>query len=187
MIFVLTTLYRTLKTPHLILLSLFVSFHILFAQTSIGFKNPDDISDLLSYRIPNWRYSTLILQISSKASDSEVKSRENTSIKEYHYDIMFSPDIRFYHESEKCLRYLNSDIDMNLNGNKRKTDSYPYTQHQDNFSLFHSNLDLESGWDQYLKDNLFLLFDTRAQASYQENKSVSLRTNNDVEKTNYEK
>jgi len=85
------------------------------SQTSIGIKNKNDREPILSYRLPKWGYTTLFINTSGNASNSELERDNKRYYKSNGYDFFISPSIKRYQESERYLRQYDIRVDFSTN------------------------------------------------------------------------
>ncbi len=108
-----------------------------FAQTSIGFKNPQNIQPLLDYRLPSWGYSYFNINFSSRGSGDK-KNTQN-------FQLYLRPGVTKYYESEENIWNLSFSPGY----------SYQYSKYSDiNENSF--NYRLNGYWHKYVNPWLFL-------------------------------
>jgi hypothetical protein len=104
----------------MIVVNLFAA--VVMAQSPVGFKNPNDISPLKSYRLPTWGYSSLDLYFNVSGNGGKQKSTEaeNTNIFNY---LSLRPAFTKYHESETSIYSLQSNLSGQYSYWKMQSDS----------------------------------------------------------------
>ena len=124
----------------------------LFAQTSIGFENPNDTTNILEYRLPDWGYRTWDLGFDLNGFGGET----------YHGDVSKSDSNRMttglnsrfhlFRESDPRTYNLFVDADGTYNKSSASTNSREQSGHRLN-----GNLWLGGDWTRYFGDGPFSL------------------------------
>jgi hypothetical protein len=130
------------------------------AQTSIGFKNPDDISTLLDYRLPDWGYRTLFLNFDfvGQGHDGPLVDNSNAELRQ-------SLDFTRYGESEDRFWLLEARQRLNWDWNE-DTDSLKTTA-----ARFNGGLTLSAELSEYLSDDFFWTGSVSLSGDYNESRS----------------
>ena len=152
------------------ILSLFIFISclttLLFAQTSIGFKNPKDMEPLLSYLLPTWGYSTIVISADGKLNSNEDKNINNYSLSQFNSNLSFSPKMFVYSESEKNIRRYHIYFTSVLSYGRNK--SNPSSQDDMNYKNILLSLYLHGNWNHYLSENIFFLVNGHSNIRYLE-------------------
>jgi len=151
-----------------ILLFIFISCltNPLIAQTSIGFKNPKDIEPLMSYRLPTWGYSTILISADGRLNSQEAKSIYNSPWSRFSSNLSFSPKMYAYSESERNIKLYNiySISELYYGANKSNPSSQGDRESKDiGLSLY-----LDGSWNYYFSENTFFLMSGNSSVRYRE-------------------
>jgi hypothetical protein len=131
-------------------------------QTSIGFEDPDDVSTLLEYRLPDWGYRTLFLGLDfmGQGHDGPLVDYSNAELRQ-------SLDFIRYGESEDRVWLL--EANQRLNWDWNETDSLNTTA-----ARFNGGLTLAAELSEYLSDDIFWTGSVSLAGDYQEARSRNL-------------
>ena len=137
------------------------------AQTSIGFKNPENIQDILDYRLPTWGYFTLYLNFNANGSSSTDKSESMESENSY-YRFNFNPYFNKFQESESNITSLSFSLNPNYQFENRE--SISKTEYSnDNINErkeIYLGYNINASWKHYLGANQFFITDGSFKGSY---------------------
>jgi len=135
--------------------------NITFAQTSIGFKNPQNIQPLLDYRLPSWGYSYLNIGFSADGSGNKKDING--------FQLSIYPDFKKYYESEKNTW----QIRLNTNYLYNYELDYSYYFEEDLYYEKKSelkknsiNYNLSGYWHKYLNPSLFINMGNKTYGYY---------------------
>ncbi len=158
-----------------IMLCLFLFAVGMYAQESVGFKDPNDIKPLLDYRLPDWGYNVFRLSLDLNGSDNSSKQRgyernaNNNSLN-------LVPRVKIYRESEKQILTLNGSV-----GISRKTESNTSISilpdsiySKSNYKQYSVAYNFVVNWNYYLKGRHFLDLKLNVNQKYEEVKGKSL-------------
>ena len=122
------------------------------AQTSIGFENPGDTTNILEYRLPDWGYRTWGLDFSLGGNGNEnYFSDENESFS-HQFSTNLGSDFNLYRESEKRI----GSLDASVSGSYQQSHSGDNSGEASGHDL-NASYDLGGRLDQYLGQGPFFL------------------------------
>ena len=120
------------------------------AQSSIGFADPEDISNLLEYRLPDWGYRVwdLGFNLGGSGGDSYFSDYQQTAYNNFRTEL--STLFSFYGESEQRTYRFFADG----SGNYRKS-HYSSTDQESSGHELGTAIILGGNWTRYLGDGPF--------------------------------
>ena len=122
------------------------------AQTSIGFENPDDNTNILEYRLPDWGYRTWDLGFGLNGSGGDRYQNDENQNAYNRFRTALDSGFRLYRESEvRTYRLV-----VNVGGDYEKTHSSSHSNVNSAHQL-DGILALGGGWTQYVSDGPFSL------------------------------
>ena len=158
------------------LIMLFLGFaNIAFSQTSIGFKNPENIQSLLSYRLPTWGYSTFIISTSGKIVNTVGKYTNDETRKGFLSELYFNPIFIAYKESDNSINSVSARLESNFDY-QYKTDP-PSSEDRKN-RMFNSSLDLYGKLNRYYFKDAFFSGELGVNSRYEDASVKFLTTSN---------
>jgi hypothetical protein len=102
-----------------VLLVVVVFTHPVLSQQSIDFRDPDDISDIKRYRLPDWGYTVFRLNLSSNGSLYGLNVG-NTSERSDNITGEFRPVLSIYRENENRISQIHTEVQTGIQYNRNK-------------------------------------------------------------------
>lgn len=149
---------------------------IVQSQTSIGFKNPQNLESLLSYRLPTWGYSTFIISSSGKIANTVGKYTNDETRKGFLSQLYFNPIFIAYNESDNSIKSVSARLESNFQYHQYKTDP-PSSEDRKN-RMFNSSLDLFGKLNHYYYKDAFLSGELGVSSRYEDATTKSLTSSN---------
>jgi hypothetical protein len=122
------------------------------AQTSIGFENPGDTSNILEYRLPDWGYRTWDLRFQLNGGGSEGYAGDDYRTARNNFLTGLGSRFNLYRESESRTYRVFADGD----GNYRKYHDSAGDSERSGHDL-NGRIQLGGNWKQFLGDGPFSL------------------------------
>ncbi len=155
---------------------------IIFAQTSIGFKNRNHIKPISDYRLPQWGYSTIMLD-GWGMTKSSYKESNQAKIENFEYQLLMKPSLLGYRESEKYIQ--NYQVNLSLDNHYKNYQNNPklagVSMPENREMKYDITLDLKGSRKQYLIPNGFLLIDGAYNHTYQDHKTEEKTAENEID------
>lgn len=130
---------------------------ITMAQQQTGFSDPDDIQQLLDYRLPDWGYSNFVLDLYSRGDfSSRLNRRSEDEFERTGRDatFLFNPSYELYRESEDRILDFRGDLTIDYRGDQNEATL-------DNQSSKSKEWEGRAGFDvelqEYLSPNIYFL------------------------------
>jgi len=168
------------------LIMLFLGFaNIALSQTSIGFKNPENIQSLLSYRLPTWGYSTFIISTSGEVKNDDAKYSNDATNQRFHSNLNFDPIFVAYNESDNSITSLSARLSTNFRYRRSKTD--PPASEDRKYRMFNNYLDLSGKLNRYYHKDAFFSGELGIHSRYEDTNTeylTSSNTSNQVSRRN---
>ncbi|MBN2091571.1 hypothetical protein JW964_18300 [candidate division KSB1 bacterium] len=155
---------------------------IILAQTSIGFKNKHHIKPISDYRLPQWGYSTILLDGWGMTKSSYNESNHGKA-DNFEYQLLMKPSLLGYHESENYIQ--NYQVNLSLDNHYKtyqinpKLDSNAMRENRE--MKYDITLDLKGSRKQYFLHEGFLLIDGTYNYIYQDHKTKEKTAENETD------
>ncbi len=146
----------------------------LLGQTSVGFSNSDDTKPILDYRLPDWGYSNLMLNVDLTGSNDYSKRQETdpTNVRRNRaYRFFLNPSYEIYRESEKRIFSIQSDLFLLYRNQQNKQEAFDVNESSE--ADFTSDFTADVNFKRYLNEDLFLIADEEAVFYYEKQRSES--------------
>ena len=163
-----------MKVLNFILVLFVCSTTSIISQTTVGFKHPQKIAPILSYRLPKWGYSTFSFNLGSHGNNIMYKyNLQERNLKSYAYNFSFASGFESYKESENSIMKFVIHPSASYNANKNKTEFLDSSkidriEKQQEYTL---KSRLQFNWDRYYYGDRYFIFGGEFYSSYHESQS----------------